>query len=146
MPTRDTLVEINASAETVWEVLTDFERWSEWNPAIPSAAGELSVGGELAMRLNLSGRAMNVTARIEQLVPGERLSWRGHVGAAFVFTGEREFSIEPHGSRSSQVRHLEAVSGLAAPIFGLLKGKAMTEHHHLLNAAVKRRAEELAAA
>ena len=32
---------IGASADTVWDVLTDFERYPEWNPSLPSISGEL---------------------------------------------------------------------------------------------------------
>jgi hypothetical protein len=31
---------IGASADTVWDVLTDFERYPEWNPSLPSIGGE----------------------------------------------------------------------------------------------------------
>jgi hypothetical protein len=144
MPILDTLVEIDAPAEAVWEVLTDFPRWSEWNPAIPSLAGELRVGSDLAIQLDLSGRAMNVAATIQELVPGERFSWRGHLGAEFLFLGRREFSVESLEPDTSRLRHVEAISGLIAPVFQLAKGKAVTEHHHLINAALKQRAEELA--
>jgi carbon monoxide dehydrogenase subunit G len=34
---------IAASSEVVWAVLTDFERYSEWNPSLPSIVGDLRV-------------------------------------------------------------------------------------------------------
>jgi len=37
---RTTLFPIAASAQTVWGVLTDFDRYGEWNPSLPSIRGD----------------------------------------------------------------------------------------------------------
>ncbi len=42
-----TEIEIQASSEQVWQVLTDLEHFSQWNPFIRSAKGELKVGSQL---------------------------------------------------------------------------------------------------
>ena len=52
----ETEVCIAATAEQVWTVMTDFVRYAEWKPAIPSAQGEARVGTVLA-RLQLAERA-----------------------------------------------------------------------------------------
>ncbi|MGZ4891826.1 MAG: SRPBCC family protein, partial [Halobacteriota archaeon] len=40
-------IEINASAERVWHILTDFAAFPQWNPFIRQISGELTVGGKL---------------------------------------------------------------------------------------------------
>ena len=39
-----TEISINAPADVVWEVLTDLDSYSEWNPHVVEAAGEVRVG------------------------------------------------------------------------------------------------------
>ena len=46
-----TEIAIDAPPERVWAVLTDFERYGEWNPFVPSLQGELSGGSRLRVRL-----------------------------------------------------------------------------------------------
>lgn len=38
---------IPASPQSVWAVLTELERYSEWNPAFSSAVGDLVIGGQM---------------------------------------------------------------------------------------------------
>jgi len=44
MKERRTAIEINASAETVWAILTDLRPFAAWNPFIPEAEGEIRDG------------------------------------------------------------------------------------------------------
>ena len=43
----ETEVEINGTASQVWEVLTDFGRYPEWNPFILWITGTLQTGSQL---------------------------------------------------------------------------------------------------
>jgi hypothetical protein len=47
-----TTFRIDASSAVVWAILADFERYSEWNPSLPSIVGDLRVGSTVS----LSGR------------------------------------------------------------------------------------------
>ena len=47
---------VEAPVERVWEVLTDFDRWAEWNPSVPSIEGEPRVGSTVALTLAMPGR------------------------------------------------------------------------------------------
>ena len=144
MKTFDSILEIDAPAEQVWEVLTDFAAYPEWNPALPTISGDLSVGSTLAMELDLGGKRMAVTAEVQELEPGRAFSWKGHLAADALFTGRRKFTVASTGPGTSSFRHVESLRGLIVPAFMLAKGKAVAGHHHGLNAAVKQRAEELA--
>ena len=144
MKTHDTTLEIDAPAEQVWAVLTDFPAYGEWNTALPSLSGDLRVGSTLAMDLNLGGRPMAVTADVQELEPGRHFSWKGHLGTELLFKGERAFTVEPLGADRSRFRHVESISGLLSGPFLLVKGNAVAEHHHSLNASLKQRSEERA--
>src|SRR5947208_610568 len=64
---------IDASSEVVWGVLVDFERYSEWNPSLPSIAGDLRVGSTVSMTLAMPGRpSPKVKAELTEVVPQQR--------------------------------------------------------------------------
>ncbi len=133
---------IDAPAERVWEVLTDFDRWPEWNPSIPAIAGEPRVGSTLALTLAMPGRpSAKVKAKLTEVVPGRRLIWDGNLGTDRLFAGHREFLIEPQSDDDVLFTHVEDVSGVLFPLFRVVMGDAIRRHHEGLNDAVKERAE-----
>ena len=55
MATYKTSLDINAPAGRVWQILTSFDRYREWNPQIPRAAGKAEEGTQITLRLALPG-------------------------------------------------------------------------------------------
>ena len=47
---------IRAPAEAIWDVIADVERWAEWNPLYPKAAGVIRIGAPLELELALPGQ------------------------------------------------------------------------------------------
>jgi uncharacterized protein YndB with AHSA1/START domain len=47
-------IDINASPEEVWLVLTDFAKFPEWNPFMRWIKGELRKGAKLEVRIQPS--------------------------------------------------------------------------------------------
>jgi hypothetical protein len=142
MPIYQTTFDVNASAESVWQVLTTLDRYGEWNPQIPSASGAIEEQGHIRLRLALPGRpAMNLLATIEKVRPRQLLTWRGHVGAPWLFEGHRTFQIESAGDHRVSVTHVEDVHGLLAPLFAVFMGGAVEHSHHAFNNALRARAE-----
>ena len=133
---------VAANATTVWRILVDFERWSEWNPSVPSISGDARVGSALSLTLAMPRRpSAKVKAEITELDPERRFSWHGNVGGDRFFAGSREFEIDPQPDGTVLVTHVETVSGLFFPVFRTIMGSAIQEHHDNLNTALKERAE-----
>lgn len=133
---------VDASAEKVWEALIDFDRYAEWNPSVPSIEGDPRVGSTVSLTLAMPGRpSANVKAELTDVVPRRRLAWDGNVGAQWLFSGHREFLVEPQPDKSVLVTHIEDVSGLLFPLFRALMGSAIRHHHEGFNDALKERAE-----
>ena len=142
MPVYDTSFEIDASPEQVWETLTSFDRYPEWNPQIPVIHGRLEVGETIRLRLTLPGRpALVVSAKVEQLDPNVLLTWRGHVLAPWFFEGYRRFEIRPLGESGVMFTHVEDIHGILGPVFSLLMGSPQQRSHEALNQALRARAE-----
>jgi hypothetical protein len=72
-----TEIEINAFAEKVWRVLTDFAAYPEWNPLIRRATGEVRVGARLHVTIQPSGgKGMSFRPTILVADPNRELRWR----------------------------------------------------------------------
>src|SRR5918999_4725227 len=92
-------IEIQGSPERVWEVLTDFDAYQEWNPFMVEAEGRAVVGQRLRVRMRPPGRRRPTTfrPRVLEAEPGRRLRWLGRLLVPGLFDGEHRFSIEPAG-------------------------------------------------
>jgi hypothetical protein len=68
-------VEIAAPPEVVWEVLTRFERWPEWNPDVKS----MSIEGPVAPGTEFRWKAGpgTIVSTLEQVDPPRYIRWRG---------------------------------------------------------------------
>ena len=68
-------IAIGADIRTVWSVLTDVDRWPDWNADIPKAqlTGPLAV--ETVFNWETGGFA--ISTKFTEVTPPERLAWRG---------------------------------------------------------------------
>jgi hypothetical protein len=140
-----TTFRISAPSEVVWAVITDFKRYPDWNPSLPSIGGDLRVGSIISLTLAMPGRpSAKVKARLLEVVPQRRLTWHGNAGADWLFAGDREFLIDETAGSAVSFTHVENVRGALFPLFRLIMGSAIGRHHDGLNAVLKQRAEELA--
>lgn len=132
--TIDTSIAISASAEQVWEKLSDFGAYPDWNPMIVQLDGEVKVGSKLKFVVKqLNGKLMNLAARFKLISPGKELRWVG--GAPGIIRGEHYFVIEKTGENSCRFRHGEVFSGLLIPLLKLfLEYKAKPLYLALNNA------------
>jgi uncharacterized protein YndB with AHSA1/START domain len=70
--------EIAADPETVWQVLTDLERWPSWNPDISSVTVEGGLGEGTVFRWK-AGRA-TITSTIREVDRPRLIGWSGRTG------------------------------------------------------------------
>ena len=138
----ETTVEIKASPETVWAVLTDFDSMPSWNPFMTSISGTLSVGARLVVRIVPPGKAgMTFKPTILAVHANRELRWLGHFLLPGLFDGEHYFLISPLDAKTTRLSQGEKFSGV---LVGLLLGAlSATEQGFVeMNAALKRKAEE----
>jgi hypothetical protein len=135
--------EIDASAETVWGVLTDLERFGEWNPFIRRATGAPRVGAEVRVRVQPSIKAARLGFRATVLVcaPCRELRWRGHVIAPWLADGEHTFTIEPAPDGGVRFVQREVFRGLLPRLAGRLLAREARRGFQMMNGALRQRAE-----
>ena len=134
-------IEIEASAECVWEVLTEFEGYPEWNPFVVSVVGELTPGARLTVRLQPpGGRAMTFRPTVLRAEPGRELRWLGRLGVRGLFDGEHHFTIHPLGPGRVRFVHGETFRGILVWLLGRTLGNT-ARGFEAMNRALKARAE-----
>lgn len=139
----NTNIEINAPAETVWQVLTDFSRYSQWNPFIRSIFGEARRGGTLEVFIQPpGGNGMTFRPVIVALQPGRELRWIGRLLLPGIFDGEHQFQIEPLGENRTRFVHREVFSGLLVPFLWSSLDKQTRQGFEEMNRALKMLVEQ----
>lgn len=88
-------VGVRAPASVVWSILSDIERWSEWNPLYTEASGKVGFGEKLTLTLSLPGRAPQVIRpQVFDWAPDEAIHWKlSALGG--LLTTVRYLEIEP---------------------------------------------------
>jgi hypothetical protein len=92
---------VQAPAEIVWEVISDFATWNEWNPVHPRMEGELRIGTPLVVEVVI-GDAPPATIQpvVQDWVPYEQLHWRTKRLRGLV-TAIRYIEIDRKGEESA---------------------------------------------
>jgi hypothetical protein len=142
-----TEIEINAPAERVWSMLTDFGSFPEWNPFIRRLEGEAKQGAKLEVRLEPpGGRGMTFRPTIRRFEANREFAWLGRVVLPGVFDGEHVFAIEPVGSGKVRFVQRERFTGVLAPLILRMVGESTQRGFQEMNQALKERAEAAASA
>ena len=139
-----TQIEIEATPDRVWEILTDFAAYPEWNPFIQTIEGDAATGSKLEVRIEPpGGRAMTFKPTVLEAAPRQELRWLGRVLVLGLFDGEHSLRIEPIDDSRVRFIQAERFTGVLVPLFG--KGFEKTQRGFTaMNEALKRRAEATA--
>ena len=138
-----TEIEIQASAERVWQVLIDFAAYPRWNPVIPLMRGEAKAGTRLRFHVRLrNGVGMTLRTTVIKAEASRELRWQGQLLFSGLFRGEHSFTLEPMAKSRVRLVQRETYSGLLAPVFVLSMKATVRRIFEDLNKALKARAEE----
>ena len=138
----DTSIDIAAEPGAIWQVLTDFSSYEDWNPMLRKVETKLQLGAPVRFEVLREGaKSLNLNARITTLSEARSLVWRG--GSAAFVSGEHYFRIEQLPGGHCRLDHGEHFAGVILP---LLKGtlKNASELYRAMNEALKRRVEDRA--
>jgi len=134
---------VQAPAEIVWEVVSDFDRWHEWNPLYVKAAGQLKIGTSLTLEEAIGDRPVKVIQPIVQdWVPFEQLHWRSQRLGGFV-TAIRYIEVENMGEANATFSNGELFMGLLVKWISKDERRALKAAFTAMGEAVRDRAEAL---
>src|SRR5690625_5299404 len=108
-----TEIEIDASPERVWAVLSDFASYPQWNPFIKSITGVPRQGERLRITIQPgSGQGIRLFPVVLTADAGRELRWFCHLLFSGIFDGEHRFLIDIIGEEKVQLQQSERFSGL----------------------------------
>jgi hypothetical protein len=135
-------VTIDASSEAVWRILTDVQRYPQWNPYIREVHGKLAPGEPIDFRFALFWRiTLPAQARVLAAVEGHELRWAGHLLWDGLFRAEHYHIIEPISERAARFAHGERFSGVLMLVLGPFLRVWAPGRYRAVNLALKQRAE-----
>ena len=71
---------VKAPPAAIWEAMSEFGQWADWNPYYTAAEGRMAIGSTLELTRVLGGKAESFAASLVDWVPGEQLVWRRSLG------------------------------------------------------------------
>ncbi|MGQ0604256.1 MAG: SRPBCC family protein [Anaerolineales bacterium] len=115
MKTFSVRTNIKAPAETVWKILTDASRWTEWNTTVDKIEGTIAPGEKVTVSVKINpGRAFPL--KVTEFVPPTRMVWADGMPLG-LFKGERSYTLAPQTDGSVDFAMREDYTGLLAPMF-----------------------------
>jgi hypothetical protein len=107
-------VDIEATPEKIWSLLTNVADAPRWNSTITQIDGRVALGERLTIKVPISTRTFNVT--VDVFEPHRRLVWSD--GNA-VFRGVRTYTLTPTGRGSTKFSMEELFTGFMLPLIRL---------------------------
>jgi len=136
-------IEVSASPEQVWSVLTDFRKWPQWNRVMPGLEGELVEGGRVELKLAVPGRRTSwQKPRLVRVAENRELRWHDQVLHPKVFVSEHWFELEPTPN-GCRVRHGERFAGWLTVFMGKKTLEKTARIFALMNRDLKQRVEDV---
>lgn len=137
-------IRINAPAELVWKVLTDFSAYPDWNPFSVKAHSTLVLGEPVNLYIarGRSEKLMRQSFVLEILEPPRKIAWRlPKMGHKLLFNAYREQTINPSSETSCTYSTSDTFAGLIAGKIYKAQGQWVEKNFNKMAQALKLRCE-----
>jgi hypothetical protein len=134
---------IDAPAQTVFDIITDFESYQRWNPWIIRASGTAQEGGLVRVTSLVGGRPLKVRHRVLASRPGREFRWCDLGWFTALAYGERARFLEPRAGGGATYRVELKITGVASRLVESRLARSLTGGVESEAEALKRRAEAL---
>ncbi len=138
----NTDITINAPKKVIWDILTDFPSYYEWNPFLIKVIGRATLGGNIFFIAKSEGAMVPVLANIMEYEFEKKFSWGGPPFTWFrsIFGAEHFFIIEEITTTQCRFRNNERMEGVIADAMWTLIERSVPAYEEM-NQALKERAE-----
>ena len=138
-----TNIGVEASPLAVWNVLTDFGEYPEWNSFLLKVRGTPRVGAWVRFKFDLPrGFRAWACARVLKAETGRELRWVG--GVPGLFRAEHYFILDASGGSELTFLHGEIFTGALLALVWPVLSRGGKEVYEAMNIALKKRAERTA--
>ncbi len=136
--------DVAAPLAVVWEVITDLDRYGEWNPFVPVASSSLKVGDPIDMKAHVfESFAQPQRELVTVFEPGERFCYTMYPLPLGAMRSQRCHIVESLGPQLTAYRSEFEIAGWLSPVVTGLMGSRLQRGFDSMANALKRRAETL---
>ena len=138
-------LEIEASSDTVWQVITNFSKYEQWNPFIPGCSCDLQVGNTIEMRVSLlTGlKPLTQTEYISEVEPGRHFSYVSPKRPTFLLRSYRSHTLTALETGKTLYQSHFELHGWLRPLIELFIGKSLQRGFDGMSTAISCRSEQL---
>ncbi|MEH6580508.1 MAG: SRPBCC domain-containing protein [Halioglobus sp.] len=138
-------LEIEASKDTVWQVITDFSTYAQWNPFIVGCICDLRVGNTIEMKVSMveGWKPLSQTEYISEVTPGTHFSYVSPKRPTFILRSYRSHTLTTLNTGKTLYQSHFELHGWLRPLIELLLGKSMQRGFDGMSRAIGRRSEQL---
>lgn len=134
-----TEIHIDAPGSAVWETLTDFDSYPDWNPFVRRIRGDLVVGRKLdvVLRQDPNRPPLRIKPEVTVCRPGRAFAWRGALVVKSVFVGEHRFEVEEVSASETRFAQAEEFDGYLVPLIWTMLDTKTRLAFETMNRALK---------
>jgi hypothetical protein len=132
---------INASKEKIWEVLTNFPKYPQWNPFIIEVQGEAVAGTHLRNTMLNGESKMVFKPKVLRVEKHRYFDWLGSLFFKGLFDGHHQFELEEITPNQVKLKHSENFSGILSGMILRKIGNDTRDNFVKMNQALKKVAE-----
>jgi hypothetical protein len=137
-----TAIEIEATPERLWLILSDTDGYPRWNPFIDRIVGPLVEGGKLEVHFAAPDAKVRIFRPTLLTVDENReLRWFGRFLLPLLFDGEHFFRMEEVGKGRTRFVQGEILRGLLVPLLWQYLDTNTRHGFETMNRALKSLAE-----
>ncbi|MEU7765285.1 SRPBCC domain-containing protein [Nocardia sp. NPDC049190] len=142
----DLVRDIDAPAELVWQVITDFPRYLEWNPFVSECHSSLTPGEPIDMLVHLAETPRKQREWIRSHTPGRELTYSMKPVPFGALHSLRSHTVTPLADNRSRYESHFELAGWLHPVVVALLGANLRRGFEGMTNGIQRQAESLHAA
>ncbi|MDR3416004.1 MAG: SRPBCC domain-containing protein [Nevskia sp.] len=140
----DAELDIAAPAELVWQVITDFPRYAEWNPFVTGCESSLKPGDPIDLQVRVfSDKPQAQREWIRTHTPGREFSYSMKPVPLGTLHSARSHTVIPLGPGRCRYRSHFELAGWLQPLVRGLLGASLRRGFAGMTEGIKTRAERL---
>jgi hypothetical protein len=136
-------IDLRAPAGYVWDVITSFGEYRDWNPVITRVQATLTKGAPMVLVVMSEGRAERIQGELLGVDHGREIAWRRPVSSAssWWLRSERHLRVVSTGLGASRFVQVERFAGLSVPFVWKRLEPDIERSFDEMNRALKARTE-----
>ena len=133
---------IQAPKEKVWEIFSNFDNYSNWNPLITGISGNPSEGNDIKVKLKVAGLVTPLPVKVWENTANSRFSWGGPRKGFInnILNAEHYFEVREIDDNTCEFVHGEQFLGVIPKLSWPLL-KRLKPAYKAMNLALKKEAE-----